>query len=91
MNTYHRMDCQELSTILRFGGGTFEKGMLRLDLLVSSKAFPVFMLRLDLLVSSKAFPASLIISRFLLAFHTFSVGSDEADSAQAKQIQKNNC
>ena len=69
------MDCQELSTILRFGGGTFEKGMLRLDLLVSSKAFP----------------ASLIISRFLLAFDTFSVGSDEADSAQAKQIQKNNC
>ena len=75
MNTYHRMDCQELSTILRFGGGTFEKGMLRLDLLVSSKAFP----------------ASLIISRFLLAFNTFSVGSDEADSAQAKQIQENNC
>ena len=54
MNTYHRMDCQELSTILRFGGGTFEKGMLRLDLLVSSKAFP----------------ASLIISRFLLAFQS---------------------
>ena len=65
--------------------------MLRLDLLVSSKAFPVFMLRLDLLVSSKAFPASLIISRFLLAFDTFSVGSDEADSAKAKQIQEGNC
>ena len=75
MNTYHRMDCQELSTILRFGGGMVEKGMLRLDLLVSSKAFL----------------ASLIISRFLLAFDTFSVGSDEADSTQAKQIQEDNC